>query len=82
MGWGSWGQEGLWSGVRGFVAVLVGSSWRGMRKVRSPCGWSGWFGWRSGGAAGRPAPSAGGGLVSVESDVLQCLGEDGDGIFK
>ena len=59
LGWGSWGQEGLWSGVRWFVAALVGLSYRGMKMVRSLWGWSGWSGWQSGGAAGRPAPCVG-----------------------
>ena len=31
---------------------------------------------------GRAAPSVGCGLVSVESDIFQCLGEDGDCVFK
>ena len=43
-GWGSWGQEGLWSGVRAFIAALVGSSCRGMKMVRSLWGLSRWSG--------------------------------------
>ena len=80
-GWGSWGQEGLRSGVSAFVAALVGSSCRGMKMVRSLC-WSRWSGWQSGAAAGRHVPCVGGGLVSVESDVLQCPGKDWDSVFE
>lgn len=54
--------------------------------IWSPLGLSGW--WSSGGpcwsegVVGRAAPSVGCGLVSVESDVFQCPGEDGDCVFK
>ncbi|KAK1875520.1 hypothetical protein KUDE01_015321, partial [Dissostichus eleginoides] len=59
-----------------------GMVWKKMRMILSPWVLSGW--WSSGvpfwskGVLGRAAPSAGCGLVSVESDVFQCPGEDGD----